>query len=88
MTLLNTAPREQAPTAWWHHRMMWLVLGGPAVVVVAAIATAVIAVRGADVVLRVEDVPDRAALPAMQARNHAATAATLTTAATATAAKP
>ena len=61
------------PSPWWHHRMMWLVLGGPFVVVVAAIVTAVIAVRGADVVLHADEVPDRAALPAMQARNHAAT---------------
>jgi hypothetical protein len=62
--------------------MMWLVLGGPALVVVAAIATAVIAVRGADVVLHVDDVPDRAAVPAMQARNHAATPTAPTAAAT------
>ena len=62
------------PSPWWRHRMMWLVLGGPFVVVVAAIVTAVIAVRGADVVLlHADEVPDRAALPAMQARNHAAT---------------
>lgn len=75
MTLPQTAPHDQDKSAWWHHRMMWLVLGGPAVVVVAAIATAVIAVRGADVVLHVDGVPARAALPAMQARNHAATLA-------------
>ena len=75
MTPLNAAPRDPAPSAWWHHPMMWLVLGGPAVVVVAAIATAVIAVRGADVVLHLDGVPARAALPAMQARNHAATLA-------------
>jgi len=71
-------PQDRSP--WWHHRMMWLVLGGPAVVVVAAIVTAGIAVRGADVVLHVEDVPDRAAVPAMLARNHAATPVAQTTA--------
>ena len=38
-------------TAWWRVGMVWLVLGGPAVVVVAAIATAVVAYRGADPVL-------------------------------------
>ena len=71
------APKSEShePSPWWHHRMMWLVLGGPFVVVVAAIATAVIAVRGADPVLHHEDVPDRAAAPAMQARNHAASPA-------------
>ena len=60
------------PSPWWQHRMMWLVLGGPALVVVAAIATAVIAVRGADTVLNHDEVPDRVAAPAEQARNHAA----------------
>ena len=92
MTFPHTAPRahdkDQDTSAWWHHRLMWLVLGGPAVVVVAAIATAVIAARGADVVLHVEDVPDRAAVPAMQARNHAATPVTAVTAPTAATAKP
>jgi hypothetical protein len=54
--------------------MMWLVVGGPLLVVVAAIATAVIAVRGADPVLRVTEVqPTPSAAPAIQARNHAAT---------------
>jgi uncharacterized protein len=79
MTPFDTTPTHQEKSAWWHHRMMWLVLGGPAVVVVAAIATAVIAARGADVVLHVDDVPDRAALPAMQGRNHAATPVTAVT---------
>jgi uncharacterized protein len=63
------------PSPWWRHPMMWLVLGGPALVVVAAIATAVIAARGADTVLNHDEVPDRAAAPAMQARNHAASPA-------------
>ncbi|MEF7613872.1 hypothetical protein V4F39_08115 [Aquincola sp. MAHUQ-54] len=36
---------------WWRVPMVWLVIGGPAVVVVAGIATAVIALRGADVVI-------------------------------------
>jgi len=61
------------PSPWWHHRMMWLVVGGPLVVVVAAIATAVIAIRGADEVLTVPPEPQRSALPAMQGRNHAVT---------------
>ncbi len=34
---------------WWRHGMVWLVVAGPAVVVVAAVATAVLAWRGADV---------------------------------------
>jgi hypothetical protein len=58
--------------------MVWLVIGGPAAVVVAAIATAVIAVRGADVVLSREDgavattVRPTPTTPALEARNHAA----------------
>lgn len=64
------------PSPWWRHRMMWLVVGGPLVVVVAAIATAVIAIRGADPVLKVTDPQQaRGAAPAVQARNHAATPA-------------
>ncbi len=61
-TLQTTAKR-----GWWHEPMMWLVVGGPLTVVVAAIATAVIAVKGADEVL-----DTRVATPAVQARNHAA----------------
>jgi len=56
--------------------MMWLVIGGPLLVVVAATVTLVIAVRGADPVLKVTQTqPGRASAPAVQARNHAATPA-------------
>lgn len=62
--------------AWWRQPMMWLVVGGPLTVVVAALATAVIAIRGADPVLPTQDVQAaRSAAPALQARNHAATPA-------------
>ena len=71
---MNQLPHDPSP--WWRHRMMWLVVGGPLLVVVAAIGTAVIAVRGADPVLQVTDEqPTRSAVPALQARNHAATPA-------------
>jgi uncharacterized protein len=66
-------------TAWWRVGMVWLVLGGPAVVVVAAIATAVVAYRGADPVLTEAPTPQQVVkqlgpqTPAVQARNHAAT---------------
>lgn len=72
---------------WWRVPVAWLVVGGPALVVVACIATAVVAVRGADVPLR-EVVRSQgrshdsshgqaqaqtpAQTPATQARNHAA----------------
>jgi hypothetical protein len=49
--------------------MVWLVLAGPAAVVVASLATAAIAIHGADPVIKA----DAARAPAVQARNHAAT---------------
>jgi hypothetical protein len=51
--------------------MLWLVLAGPAAVVLAGLATAVIAVRGADPVLPTAP----AQVPAVQARNHVMTPA-------------
>lgn len=66
---------------WWRVGMVWLVVGGPAVVVVASIVTGVIAYRGADEVLvntpsaRHAPVQPTGQTPAVQARNHAATAA-------------
>lgn len=75
------APSSDDRAPWWRTGVMWLVLGGPATVVVASIVTAVVAYRGADEVL-VETASARAVpikptgnTPALQARNHAATAA-------------
>lgn len=57
---------------------MWLVVGGPAVVVVAGITTAVVAHRGADVVMAPDPAARRAEQldpshkPALKARNQAA----------------
>jgi hypothetical protein len=68
------------PSPWWRVGMVWLVVGGPAVVVVASIVTGVIAYRGADEVLvntpsaRHAPVQPTGETPAVQARNHAATA--------------
>lgn len=79
---MNPSSSAKSPTPWWRVGMVWLVIGGPLAVVVAGIATAVIAVRGADPVLdtsarsgRTSVVVPDAMTPAMQARNHAATAA-------------
>lgn len=75
---MKTELRSAAAAPWWGFGMVWLVVGGPALVVVAAVVTAVIAFRGADVPL--ERVPlaadgiGAADAPAVQARNHAATA--------------
>ncbi len=54
-TATASSEHPSQPIAWWRVPHMWLVVGGPLVVVVAAIATAVIAVRGADPVLNKED---------------------------------
>lgn len=64
---------------WWRIRMMWLALGGPAVVAVASLACAVVAVRGGDVPIPLPTLSktvghNAAHRPAVQARNHAATA--------------
>ncbi len=74
-----TRPEDSASTSdtspWWRVGMVWLVLGGPLAVVVAGIATAVIAVRGAEPVLTSQTVEKFADRPAVQGRNHAATPA-------------
>ncbi|MFN0183277.1 MAG: nitrogen fixation protein FixH [Aquabacterium sp.] len=71
----TTAPQTSLQAEpWWRVGMVWLVLSGPAVVVVAGVATAVIAIRGADP--EVNTPAQRAATaqaPAVRARNHAAT---------------
>ena len=70
---------------WWKHGFVWMVIAGPAIVVVAGIATLVIAVRSADPVVEADyyrrgieinkalAARDKARLPALQGRNHAAT---------------
>ena len=71
---------------WWRYGHVWLVISGPAVVVAAGLVTAWIAVGNPDPVLAQDDARrgqdsslQRAAsktlLPALQARNHAATPA-------------
>jgi len=54
---------------WWREPMLWLVIGGPVAVVLASVATLVIAIRQPDPVIKA----DAGSLPAVQARNHAAT---------------
>lgn len=81
---LSAAPRFDEHAApgpaqpWWRFGIVWLVLGGPAAVVVAAVATAMIAIHGADPVIGGESEQARrlgALAPAAVARNHAATPA-------------
>jgi hypothetical protein len=72
---------------WWRHGHVWLLIAGPAVVIVAGVITTLLAVRSPDPVVA-EDyyrrgieinktlaAQDKALLPAMQGRNHAATPA-------------
>jgi hypothetical protein len=82
MSASSTLQNDAKPSAWWRYPMVWLVIGGPLAVVVASITTAFIAARGADPVLGTEEragISERASTPeamtpALQARNHAATA--------------
>lgn len=82
-----TNDRETGPgQPWWRHGHVWLLIAGPAAVVVAGVATAWIAVNGQDTVVA-EDyyrrglemnktlAVEKATLPALQGRNHAATPA-------------
>ena len=79
---MNDLPPDCDP--WWRHGHVWLLISGPAAVVVAGLATAWIAVHGADTLVT-EDyyrrgieinktlAADKALVPALQGRNHAAT---------------
>ena len=57
---------------WWRVRMLWLVVGGPLAVVVASFATLAIALSYPDPVLVAPVQADVSHLPAVAARNHAA----------------
>jgi hypothetical protein len=68
-------PSHPAPNSppWWRHGLVWFVISGPAIVVVAGIATAVIAIRGADPLVETGRAAAPQERPAVTARNHAAT---------------
>lgn len=72
-TVATTAATAAAAAPWWRFPIVWLVLAGPAAVIVAGVATAFVAVRGADPVVGSAAPPTAAQAPAQQARNHAAT---------------
>lgn len=67
---MNCTESKRPDPRWWRHGMLWLVVGGPAVVVVAGFATLAIALAHPDPLTPTGD-----RTPAVQARNHAATAA-------------
>lgn len=80
---MNDLP-QATPPPWWMHGLVWLVIAGPVVVIVAGLITVWIAVRSPDPVVA-EDyyrrgleinktlARDKALMPALQGRNHAAT---------------
>lgn len=77
---MNTPSVPHAPEPWWKHGHMWMVVGGPAIVVVASFVTLYLAIRTPDPVYsdppggHVAAEEEKSELmPAMQARNHAAT---------------
>lgn len=69
---LDAAP--QPTVTWWRVPMVWLVIGGPAIVVVASFITLALAILNPDPVLQVERASNASEMPAVQGRNHAATA--------------
>ena len=75
---------SQPPEPWWKFGHVWLVIAGPCVVVVAGFVTAWLAMSNPDPVLagdyyrrgaEIHKAPakDKAMMPALQGRNHAAT---------------
>lgn len=83
--MTNKQTTETSSGPWWKFGLVWMVIAGPLAVVVAGIVTAVIAVQGADTVVdpdyyrhgleinKTLAAGERAQLPAVQGRNHAAT---------------
>lgn len=75
---------ERASAPWWKQPICWVVIGGPASVVVASLATAVIAWKHIDPIIQedksgaskvvLQGPPGSSMGPAVQGRNHAATA--------------
>lgn len=62
---------------WWRFGMVWLVLAGPAAVVVACLVTVKIAITNVDPVIQEPPAAAQGSnpslMPAVKARNHAAT---------------
>ncbi|MDB5880712.1 MAG: hypothetical protein JWP43_590 [Ramlibacter sp.] len=77
---------KQSHKAWWRYGHVWLVIAGPAAVVVASLATGWIAASGQDPLVAQDYyrrglemnktlAAEKATLPALQGRDHAATPA-------------
>ncbi len=67
-------PEVNSPP-WYRLPIVWMVIGGPALVVVASFATLTLAITHPDPVITPKATANAADLPAVQARNHAATPA-------------
>ena len=68
----QTRPDATETTPWWRVRMLWLVIGGPLAVVLASFVTLGVALMNPDPVLGTAQPADASQVPAVQARNHAA----------------
>lgn len=83
MANLQDAGNNQPPKPWWRFPMVWLVISGPLLVVIASFFTLGLALKYPDPVLTgssgesggsaSSSSSSTANLPAIQARNHAAT---------------
>jgi uncharacterized protein len=76
MTAANSSAASASALPWWRVGMVWLVLGGPVTVVLACIVTVTLAVKTAEPVLIAQPSAKFSDKPAVQGRNHAATATT------------
>lgn len=84
---MNPSTISKKP-AWWQFGHVWLIISGPLLVVVASVVSAFVAFQGNDTAL-IDDPAamraarelqlnkDRSMVPAIQARNHAATPETV-----------
>ena len=66
---MNDQPESRPPAPWWTFGYLWLVIAGPAAVAVACVITVWLTLAYPETVVA-QDV-----VPALQARNHAATPA-------------
>lgn len=83
MMKIEKTGEKEVSRPWWRYPIMWLVVGGPGIVVVAGFYTLYLAIANPDYLytdeqwqekVRAETAEKKAAhVPAMQARNHAAT---------------
>ena len=75
MPATPTDQPEVSSPPWYRLPIVWMVIAGPAIVVVAAFATLGLAITHPDPVLTSTSARSSADVPAVQARNHAATPA-------------